>query len=88
MVTVTSEREPQEEDLSFDLWRKTQEAERERLLADAKDVLADWLDSKQGSSVTDNEIFSDLPRYWEQEFHKVKHHFLQQFIHFSSERFI
>ena len=64
------------------------EAERERLLADAKDVLADWLDSKQGSSVTDNEIFSDLPRYWEQEFHKVKHNFLQQFIHFSSERFV
>ena len=59
------------------------EAERERLLADAKDVLADWLDSKQGSSVTDNEIFSDLPRYWEQEFHKVKHNFLQKFIHFT-----
>ena len=31
MVTVTSERKPQKEDLSFVLWRKTQEAERERL---------------------------------------------------------
>jgi cysteinyl-tRNA synthetase len=47
------------------------EGEKERLLLDAKDVLADWLDSQHGSSVTDNQIFSELPRYWEQEFHKV-----------------
>jgi cysteinyl-tRNA synthetase len=47
------------------------ELERERLLTDARDVLADWLDSRLGSSITDNRIFSDLPRYWEQEFHKA-----------------
>lgn len=46
-----------------------QEANRV-LLADAKDVLCDWLDSKMGSGVTDNAIFASLPRYWEAEFHK------------------
>ena len=39
------------------------EEEKEKLLKEAKDVLSDWLDSKTGSSVTDNKIFSDLPRY-------------------------
>jgi len=46
------------------------EAEKLSLLAEAKDVLADWLDSQLGSSVTDNSIFADLPRYWEEQFHK------------------
>ncbi len=41
------------------------------LLAEARDVLSDWLDSRLGTAVTDNKIFSDLPRHWEQEFHKV-----------------
>ncbi len=36
--------------------------EKENLLREAKDVLSDWLDSKIGSSVTKNKIFSDLPR--------------------------
>ena len=48
------------------------EKERNRLLGEAKDVLADWLDSRLGSSITDNTIFAELPRYWEQQFHKVK----------------
>ena len=38
-------------------------AEKESLLRDAKDVMADWLDSSQGSTVKDNSIFADLPRY-------------------------
>ena len=37
-------------------------AEKESLLRDAKDVMADWLDSSQGSTVKDNSIFADLPR--------------------------
>jgi hypothetical protein len=41
------------------------------LLVEARDVLSDWLDSRLGTAVTDNKIFSDLPRHWEQEFHKV-----------------
>ncbi|RUS76609.1 hypothetical protein EGW08_015618 [Elysia chlorotica] len=37
---------------------------------EAKDVLAPWLDKQKGSEVTDNSIFSDLPKFWEEEFHK------------------
>lgn len=33
-------------------------------------MLSDWLDSTLGSGVTDNSIFSELPRFWEAEFHK------------------
>lgn len=40
------------------------------LLSSAKDPLSDWLDSKHGSTVQDNAIFTALPRYWENEFHK------------------
>jgi len=44
--------------------------EKTALLKEAKDVMSDWLDKKLGSQVTDNSIFADLPRYWEEEFHK------------------
>ncbi|KAJ8406500.1 hypothetical protein AAFF_G00300740 [Aldrovandia affinis] len=40
------------------------------LLDEAKDVLSDWLDSQFGSQVTENSIFSLLPKYWEGEYHK------------------
>jgi len=43
---------------------------KEELLRDAKDLLSDWLDTKLGSTVTENKIFSELPRYWEEEYHK------------------
>lgn len=36
----------------------------------ARDPISDWLDNKFGSSVADNAIFTTLPRFWEQEFHK------------------
>ena len=39
------------------------------LLEEAKDLLSDWLDSTGGSEVTDNSIFSKLPKFWEEEFH-------------------
>ncbi|NXX83412.1 SYCC protein, partial [Urocolius indicus] len=42
----------------------------EILLEEAKDLLSDWLDTKFGSQVTDNSIFSKLPKFWEGEFHK------------------
>ncbi|KFQ19929.1 Cysteine--tRNA ligase, cytoplasmic, partial [Merops nubicus] len=42
----------------------------EMLLEEAKDLLSDWLDTKFGSQVTDNSIFSKLPKFWEGEFHK------------------
>uniref|UniRef100_A0A7N8WQ71 cysteine--tRNA ligase n=1 Tax=Mastacembelus armatus TaxID=205130 RepID=A0A7N8WQ71_9TELE len=40
------------------------------LLENSKDLLADWLDKQFGSHVTENSIFSILPKYWEGEYHK------------------
>ncbi|XP_023566500.1 cysteine--tRNA ligase, cytoplasmic isoform X2 [Octodon degus] len=40
------------------------------LMEEAKDLLSEWLDSTSGSEVTDNSIFSKLPKFWEEEFHK------------------
>uniref|UniRef100_A0A2K6G8L2 Cysteine--tRNA ligase, cytoplasmic n=2 Tax=Propithecus coquereli TaxID=379532 RepID=A0A2K6G8L2_PROCO len=42
----------------------------EVLLEEARDLLSDWLDSTFGSVVTDNSIFSKLPKFWEAEFHR------------------
>ena len=39
------------------------------LLESAKDLLSDWLDDQFGSQVTENSIFSTLPKYWEGEYH-------------------
>ncbi|GLG93420.1 Uncharacterized protein GBIM_00837 [Gryllus bimaculatus] len=43
---------------------------QEALLREARDPLSEWLDAEQGSTVTDNSIFSKLPRYWEAQFHQ------------------
>ncbi|XP_040569551.1 cysteine--tRNA ligase, cytoplasmic [Lepeophtheirus salmonis] len=43
---------------------------KEMLLKGAKDLLSDWLDSKMGQTVNDNEVFKDLPKYWEEMYHK------------------
>uniref|UniRef100_A0A3Q2CZG0 Cysteine--tRNA ligase, cytoplasmic n=1 Tax=Cyprinodon variegatus TaxID=28743 RepID=A0A3Q2CZG0_CYPVA len=40
------------------------------LLEKSKDLLSEWLDKQFGSQVTENSIFSVLPKYWEGEFHK------------------
>lgn len=48
---------------------KVKEAQK-RFLEDSRDPLADLLDKKEGSSVSENSIFETLPRYWEDEFHK------------------
>ncbi|XP_006893438.1 PREDICTED: cysteine--tRNA ligase, cytoplasmic [Elephantulus edwardii] len=42
----------------------------EVLLEAAKDLLSEWLDSRFGSEVTDNSIFSELPKFWEEAFHR------------------
>lgn len=39
-------------------------------LEEIKDILAPWLDRHKGSKLTDNGIFSELPKHWEEEFHK------------------
>ncbi|XP_059079587.1 cysteine--tRNA ligase, cytoplasmic-like isoform X1 [Tigriopus californicus] len=43
---------------------------QERLLNDAKDLLGDWLDQQSGAGITDNAIFSKLPKYWEEKYHQ------------------
>ncbi|KOB79473.1 Cysteinyl-tRNA synthetase [Operophtera brumata] len=40
------------------------------LLGSAKSPISDWLDSKYGATVTDHSVFTKLPRYWENDFHK------------------
>lgn len=40
------------------------------LLDNSKDLLSDWLDQQFGSDVSENSIFSTLPKYWEGEYHK------------------
>lgn len=41
-----------------------------KFITECKDPLAEWLDIEYGATVTDNAIFSSLPAYWEEEFHK------------------
>ncbi|XP_053995606.1 cysteine--tRNA ligase, cytoplasmic [Hylaeus anthracinus] len=43
---------------------------QELLLKEARDPLADWLDKKKGSTVTEHSIFNKLSQHWELEFHK------------------
>merc|ERR1712241_928807 len=46
------------------------EEAHKKLLVDAKDVMSDWLDKQFGTSVSENEIFAKLPRYWEERYHE------------------
>lgn len=48
---------------------KIKEAEKQ-LIMEARDPISDWLDGQFGATVTDNGIFSTLPRHWEEQFHK------------------
>lgn len=42
----------------------------QKFITECKDPLSEWLDSKYCHTVSDNSIFTSLPRHWEQEFHK------------------
>lgn len=43
---------------------------QKELLVISSSVLGEWLDRQKGKDVTDNSIFSDLPRHYEEEFNK------------------
>ncbi|XP_025829658.1 cysteine--tRNA ligase, cytoplasmic [Agrilus planipennis] len=43
---------------------------QKKLLEECKDPLSEWLDHKYGTTVTDNAIFSSLPKYFEKLFHE------------------
>uniref|UniRef100_A0A8C5QV53 Cysteine--tRNA ligase, cytoplasmic n=1 Tax=Leptobrachium leishanense TaxID=445787 RepID=A0A8C5QV53_9ANUR len=40
------------------------------LLEEAADLLSEWLDFQHGAEVSDNSIFSQLPKFWEGDYHK------------------
>lgn len=42
---------------------------KEELIANSSDILMTWLDKSKGHGVTDNSIFSKLPRHYESKFH-------------------
>ncbi|PIK48564.1 putative cysteine--tRNA ligase, cytoplasmic isoform X3 [Apostichopus japonicus] len=42
----------------------------ETVIKDGKDPMADWLDLKRGSEVTDKAIYSALTKHFEEEYHK------------------
>ncbi|KAM9221256.1 cysteine--tRNA ligase, cytoplasmic [Dugong dugon] len=68
--TVELAAEPLEKAVQAELPAEEISSCAEVLLEAAKDLLSDWLDSRFGSEVTDNSIFSKLPKFWEEEFHK------------------
>lgn len=43
---------------------------QEQLLCSAASVLGEWLDRQKGKDVSDNSIFAELPRHYEEEFIK------------------
>ncbi|KAM5224824.1 cysteine--tRNA ligase, cytoplasmic isoform 2-T2 [Hipposideros larvatus] len=61
---------PLEEAVRSNLAAEDLDRRAQVLLEEAKDLLSDWLDSTLGSEVTDNSIFSKLPKFWEEEFHR------------------
>ncbi|XP_045039276.2 cysteine--tRNA ligase, cytoplasmic isoform X2 [Desmodus rotundus] len=62
--------EPLERGLQVGLASEDVDSHAQVLLEEARDVLSDWLDSALGSEVTDNSLFSELPKFWEAEFHR------------------
>lgn len=43
---------------------------KNNLMDSAKCPISDWLDSKYGATVTDHSVFTELSRFWENDFHK------------------
>ncbi|XP_054426710.1 cysteine--tRNA ligase, cytoplasmic isoform X1 [Pteronotus mesoamericanus] len=62
--------EPLETALRTGLAAEDVDSRAQVLLEEARDLLSDWLDSTLGGEVTDNSIFSELPKFWEGEFHR------------------
>ncbi|XP_077177658.1 cysteine--tRNA ligase, cytoplasmic isoform X1 [Paroedura picta] len=62
--------EPLEKALQKRLSEEEISKQAEVVLQEAKDILSEWLDAELCSQVTDNAIFSKLPKFWEEEYHK------------------
>ncbi|CAG8627195.1 21120_t:CDS:10, partial [Racocetra persica] len=46
----------------------TSEETAHQLLKESQEIVSEWLDQKDGASITDQKVFRDLAAYWEQEF--------------------
>lgn len=62
---------------------KTKQAE---LMTSADSVLGEWLDKNQGSTVSENHIFADLPKFYEGEFNKDMNQLNVRISHHCSEK--
>uniref|UniRef100_A0A8C9UYH8 Cysteine--tRNA ligase, cytoplasmic n=1 Tax=Scleropages formosus TaxID=113540 RepID=A0A8C9UYH8_SCLFO len=69
-VAVSTALEPLQGAVQGDAEGAVLEGHAQLLVEESKDLLSDWLDSQFGSQVTENSIFSTLPKYWEGEYHK------------------
>ncbi|XP_075044490.1 cysteine--tRNA ligase, cytoplasmic isoform X2 [Mixophyes fleayi] len=66
---VTTAISPLEETINKSASGEEIQRHAQTLLEESSDLLSDWLDTKKGADVSDNSIFSELPKYWEGEYH-------------------
>lgn len=67
---VTAAIHPLEESISKSACPEDIQSSAQVLLKESADLLSDWLDAQKGAEVTDNSIFSELPKFWEGEYHQ------------------
>ncbi|XP_077309628.1 cysteine--tRNA ligase, cytoplasmic isoform X2 [Lithobates pipiens] len=67
---VTAAIRPLEESISKSACTEDIQSSAQILLKESADLLSDWLDAQKGAEVTDNSIFSELPKFWEGEYHQ------------------
>ncbi|XP_050407955.1 cysteine--tRNA ligase, cytoplasmic [Patella vulgata] len=68
--TVSDSIKRMEDAISSNATDSELEKAKEELITKGKDVLGKWLDSQKGADVTENSIFADLPKIYEEAFHK------------------
>lgn len=69
LVKVIAAVENLEQAVKTGVHEKITESQK-NLLNEARDPLSDWLDKKNGATVTENAIFNKLSQHWEAEYHK------------------
>ncbi|ESP02550.1 hypothetical protein LOTGIDRAFT_237933 [Lottia gigantea] len=69
-ISITAAIKNLEQKLASGTNKNDVEIAKERLFEDGKDILGKWLDTLKGSEVKDNSIFQQLPRQFEELYHK------------------
>jgi len=69
---IISNVKSKEEKLKNSLEKEEMDSEniKKELLEVAKDPISEWLDKLHGAEITDHNIFWELTRYWENEYHE------------------